>query len=87
MFPIMCTGSCPHHGKKCCTTKDDQALWLYNSYYSMLPGLSEILITRKNLNQNRKYSNTSWYVTQEDSIDEEKTRGRKNRWAVHCNKG
>ena len=28
LSPIMCSGSCSHHGKKCCTTKDDQALWL-----------------------------------------------------------
>ena len=29
LSPIMCFGSCSHHGKKCCTTKDDQALWLW----------------------------------------------------------
>ena len=35
-FPFHMYVQLPHLGKKCCTTKDDMSLLLYNSYFSMI---------------------------------------------------
>ena len=35
LLPYIMAAQFPHLGKKCCTTKDDQSLMLYDIYYSM----------------------------------------------------